>query len=241
MYAEIKSENKILINRPNDNEKILLESIFNKSQVENSKIIMEKLLNDTADFGGIYLTLVEGGPEEIKLNEAVPTYINLPVGDSAHIIFNTNIKNDDIKILLYTGGVDIDATSTGNEIIISPKEPQNLNTNIIYYSIEADGFKSYSGNIEVNIVPRLEAVVLIKVKETNESEEYLEDVSIIIKDKDETVIPITNEYYYLKPGDYSIQISHSDYVTYYNTFTITDEDLLVPSIEKVFTGLEKKL
>lgn len=241
MYAEIKSENKILINRLNETEKILLESIYNKSQIENSKITMEKLLNDTAEFGGIYLALTEGGPEEIKLNEALPSKIDLPIGESAYVIFNTNVENDNVRILTYIDGLDIDVKTTGNEIVISPTSSQNLNTNIIYYSVEADEFKSISGNIQINIVARPEAVVSIKVKETEESEEYLDDVSIIVKDKDETVIPITNDYYYLKPGDYSVEITHENYITYYNTFTITSDDLLVSSIEKVFTGLEKKL
>lgn len=241
MYAEVKSENKILINRLDDSERILLESIYNKSQIENSKITMEKLLNDTADFGGVYLTLTEGGPEEIKLSEAIPSKIDLPIGESAYIVFNTNVKNDDVRILTYTDGFDIDVKSTGNEITIAPTSLQDLNTNIIYYSIEADGFKSISGNIQINIVARPEAVVSIKVKATEDSEEYLSDVSITVKDKNDTIIPITNDFYYLKPGDYNIEIIHKDYITYYNTFTISSDDLLVSSIEKVFTGLESKL
>lgn len=241
MYAEIKSENKILINRLNENERILLESIYNKSQIENSKITMERLLNDTADFGGVYLSLIEGGPEEIKLNEAIPSKIDLTIGEPAYIVFNTNVKNDNIRILTYTDGTDIEVKSTGNEIVIAPTVLQKINTNIIYYSIEADGFKSISDTVEINIVPKSKAVVSIKAKVTKDTEEYLDDVSITVRDINDTIIPITNDYYYLKPGEYSVEISHQNYITFYDTFTITSDDLLKQSIEKVFTNLEPKL
>ena len=55
MYAEIKSNNKILINRLDENEVILLEEIFNKANEITSIIKMEKLTDETGDFGGVFI------------------------------------------------------------------------------------------------------------------------------------------------------------------------------------------
>jgi len=64
MYAEIKSNSKMLINRLDDSEKILLEEIFNKSQEENKELKLEKLLDENGDFGGVFLKLEEKEVEE---------------------------------------------------------------------------------------------------------------------------------------------------------------------------------
>lgn len=55
MYAEIKSNNKILINRLDDTEKILLKDILDDSK--NKDIKFEQVLSDDGEFGGIFISL----------------------------------------------------------------------------------------------------------------------------------------------------------------------------------------
>lgn len=55
MYAEIKSNNKILINRLDDTEKILLKDILDNSK--NKNIEFEQVISDDGEFGGIFINL----------------------------------------------------------------------------------------------------------------------------------------------------------------------------------------
>ena len=55
MYAEIKSNNKILINRLDDTEKILLKDILDNSK--NKDIKFEQVISDDGEFGGIFMNL----------------------------------------------------------------------------------------------------------------------------------------------------------------------------------------
>ena len=55
MYAEIKSNSKILINRLDSTEKILLEDILKDS--ENKEIKFEQVISDDGEFGGIFINL----------------------------------------------------------------------------------------------------------------------------------------------------------------------------------------
>ena len=57
MYAEIKSTNQILINRLDENEKLLLKDIVEKAK--NSKVELKELLDETGDFGGVMIELTE--------------------------------------------------------------------------------------------------------------------------------------------------------------------------------------
>lgn len=64
MYAEIKSNNKILINRLDDSEKILLKDILDSSKEKTIKF--EGVISDDGEFGGIFVTLednIEPEPE----------------------------------------------------------------------------------------------------------------------------------------------------------------------------------
>ena len=70
MYAEIKSNNKILINRLNDEERILLETIYNKSKEANKEISLTKLLDENGNFGGVML---EVNDKEVESNVEAPT------------------------------------------------------------------------------------------------------------------------------------------------------------------------
>lgn len=57
MNAEIKTKNSILINRLDENESLILQDILEESKKENSKITLNKLTDETGDFGGVMLTV----------------------------------------------------------------------------------------------------------------------------------------------------------------------------------------
>ena len=63
MYAEVKNENTILVNRLDDSERILLKSIFEKSK--DGVITIKELNDESGDFGGI---LIEVKTEESSQN-----------------------------------------------------------------------------------------------------------------------------------------------------------------------------
>lgn len=62
MYAELKSQNKLLVNRLDENEKILLKCFAENAK--NKTITIEELTDESGDFGGIFLNLVEPENEE---------------------------------------------------------------------------------------------------------------------------------------------------------------------------------
>ena len=65
MNAEIKSNNKILINRLNDNERLLLQNIYNESQRVDKIVKLNPLTGETGDFGGVFVE-IENVPVEAE-------------------------------------------------------------------------------------------------------------------------------------------------------------------------------
>lgn len=65
MNAEIKSNNKILINRLNDNERLLLQNIYNESQRVDKIVKLNPLTDETGDFGGVFVE-IENVPVETE-------------------------------------------------------------------------------------------------------------------------------------------------------------------------------
>ena len=65
MNAEIKSNNKILINRLNDNERLLLQYIYNESQRVDKIVKLNPLTDETGDFGGVFVE-IENVPVEAE-------------------------------------------------------------------------------------------------------------------------------------------------------------------------------
>ena len=65
MNAEIKSNNKILINRLNDNERLLLQNIYNESQRVDKVVKLNPLTDETGDFGGVFVE-IENVPVEAE-------------------------------------------------------------------------------------------------------------------------------------------------------------------------------
>lgn len=71
MYAEIKSNNKILINRLDDTEKILLKDILEDSK--NKEIKFEQVISDDGEFGGIFINLEDKEEEPTTEPTTEPT------------------------------------------------------------------------------------------------------------------------------------------------------------------------
>lgn len=67
MYAEIKSNNKILVNRLDDSEKILLKNILEESKEKEIKF--EEVISDDGEFGGIFINLKEKEESEPEIVE----------------------------------------------------------------------------------------------------------------------------------------------------------------------------
>lgn len=65
MNAEIKSNNKILINRLDDNERLLLQNIYNESQRVDKIVKLNPLTDETGDFGGVFVE-IENVPVETE-------------------------------------------------------------------------------------------------------------------------------------------------------------------------------
>ena len=66
MYAEIKSNNKILINRVDDSERILLKDIFESSKSKDIKL--QEIISDDGEFGGVFLVLEDKQEDPIDNN-----------------------------------------------------------------------------------------------------------------------------------------------------------------------------
>lgn len=64
MYAEIKSSNKILINRLDDNERIILKDFCDKVNAEGGTLTVNALTDEAADFGGILIEVENTSTKE---------------------------------------------------------------------------------------------------------------------------------------------------------------------------------
>ena len=63
-YTRYKDEN-ILINRLNDNERLLLQNIYNESQRVDKIVKLNPLTDETGDFGGVFVE-IENVPVEAE-------------------------------------------------------------------------------------------------------------------------------------------------------------------------------
>lgn len=57
MYAEIKSNNQILINRLDDNERIILQDFCKRANESSSSLVITALNDESAEFGGMLLEI----------------------------------------------------------------------------------------------------------------------------------------------------------------------------------------
>lgn len=59
MFAEVKDKNKILINRLDDTERILVKELVDASKEDTNKIVITELTDECGEFGGLFLEVTE--------------------------------------------------------------------------------------------------------------------------------------------------------------------------------------
>lgn len=212
MYAEIKDDKRLLINRLDNNEVVLLQGLT--SNLDKKEIQVEKLTGETGEFDGIMLAFKEVNPKEIVPTEDIVTSLEVIKNEETSYVFPVN---EDVTILLKLSDYDnIVVTSKNNIITIKSSEVGN---NTISYEIKKDGYNSLSGTIDLVTKERTEAIVTINVTP--------EPDAIKVMDANDTIInPIeSTNIYSLAEGTYTLKVSKIDYKQIISDFTITQEDI----------------
>lgn len=249
MYSEIKNENTILINRLDDSERILLKSIYDKS--ENAKITMKELTDESGDFGGV-LVKVESDKEKpgtenkvIEFKEEIPETLLTKVGEPVVIKLDTNIPNNDF-VLVYNSDkpdlVVLDASSKDLSFIITPYfslnpsfmiEPKTIEVTI-NYSIMATGFEPISKTIKVTAEPAELVTCDFTVMDYDMNYRTVESMEMVNEETSEVYEPtIINDYIYrfaVPIGNYLINSTTKDGTNSYNVYL--DEPYLIPGYYK---------
>ena len=235
MYSEIKSNDKILINRLDENEQIILEEIYKKSQLDNTDIIIEKLTDESGDFGGVLINFIENDLNVIELKEEIPELITLEVGKASRILIDTNIK--DVQPIVYCSldnqdnYVKIEYAS--NYIDISCEEVCT-NSIKLYYSISAEGYKTYNGIITINTIAKENQRVEITVTDGTDNITDLFDAIVIDENDTDYILAYdsANKMYIvnLPVGNYTAKIKYknSEEIIRSSDFVIDEEKLLNP-------------
>lgn len=108
MYAEIKTNNKVLINRLDDSEKLLLKNIFDASKDPFKALGLDEIHDENGEFGGVFM--------EIK---DLPNVFNR----TSSI---TMVKGDSrlVEWKFYTAN-DIEITDELDEVVFTCKADKN--------------------------------------------------------------------------------------------------------------------
>jgi hypothetical protein len=235
MNAEIKSSNRILINRLDESEKILLSEIYNKYEELNSTVNVTSIIDDDGDFGGILLNIVDGDKKDIDV--LIPTEVYLNIGDYTTIEVNTNVKDNNITILSYINNNNqVNVNIENNLINIAPIENQDIGKVTLQYIITADEYKDYKGTLIINIVPNDKAKVILEAIDEDTSDKV--EASFTVEDKDNTIIiPNEDNTYDLEIGTYTIKTTSKDALHTNNitSIEIISDDLSKSSITKTIT------
>lgn len=140
MYAEIKSNDKILINRLDSNEKIMLEGIYKTSN--EKEITLKELYNESGDFGGVFIELKD---KEKEIMDLLPSISTLYIGKTNIVEFTS----EDIELLnkmkVFVSGIDTNVGAisiVGNKLEITCIDNEELigTTVDVTYSVIADGY-----------------------------------------------------------------------------------------------------
>lgn len=247
MYSEIKSSEKILINRLDENEKIILEDIYKKSN--DAKIDFEKLTDESGDFGGVMINIKSDDTKSIEIIDEIPKAISLNIGKTTSIPVNTNIEG--VTPTIYTGSnnnsieVSVQDNSINVEGITLTDTPVKL-----YYSVSADEYKTLNGEIEVSVSKKEAQRVNINVTMSGSgtTEDITDVCNIKLTDSNDTEYILeydsdTAVYYADLPvGHYILVARLKSNDTYIgdSTFDITEESLVNPdSTEITIVGQSK--
>ena len=99
MYSEIKSNDTIMINRLNKNEKILLKDLVERMKIDELTVSLESFLDECGDIGGLFIKLIDRKsaltPEQI---EALQN-IEVELGENLDITYNNDVLNLDFELI----------------------------------------------------------------------------------------------------------------------------------------------
>ena len=188
MYAEIKSTDKILINRLDENEQILLEEMYKKGILPSSKLGLDQLTDESGDFGGVMLTFSSSESEnkEIEIITEIPNSLTIPVGTVYDLPVETNIT--DTTQIICTGTSDLNIINMiGNNSGINFNANALTNSSKIYYTIAGEGYNPITKSIDVNIIPKnVQRVYLYPYDESGNYIEGFDGISYTISDESGT-------------------------------------------------------
>ncbi len=222
MYAEIKKEDKILINRLDNNEKILLKSIVDNSS--NKTIALQELYSDDGEFGGCFVNLTESKEkEELKEMNLLGTLDDFTIqkGNVAVIQFITDVPDNDIDVYIrWTGKQALLDSST---ISLYPER-----TGTFSYCILAEGYKPYLGDFTITVEEQPvdnKGTVRLKIyagpdNDITEANEVAVTCTDVTTGTDIEVVRVIDSegYYTFQVPDYThpytIKVSYPNYQTY---------------------------
>lgn len=211
MYAMIKDSTKILINRLDSNEKVLLQQIAENSK--NAEIAFSELDGETGDFDGVIINVNPIVPKTVEPTETIETILKPYKNELLTYKFPVP---EDVNILIKYEHYDkLDITSIGNTITI--KSP-DIVEDILKYEIREEGFEPLYGEIKIEVVERTEAIVTLNVTP--------EPDRLVVLDSNDTMIKVEEDGTYLLPlGVYRYKASKLDYKQKEEEFEITQEDI----------------
>ena len=249
MYSEIKSSDKILINRLDENEKILLKDIYKRGALPSAKFEMDELTDESGEFGGVMLNLISLDNKDIIVDTDIPKALTITVGDTYSLEIETNIK-DETPVIYFKSSDNTaiyenlaETTGISFRALKTVEEPVKL-----YYTIAAEGYNTINGSIDLSIIPKETQTVVFEVY--NEDNIPINDVLITVTDNDDTQYIVNEEntfntkYVELPKGTYTVKVQPVDIETYEeyinDNYTITDEDLASPNTKLELITLQYK-
>ena len=211
MYSEIKSNNKILINRLDENESLLLENILNMSNQPNGVIKMERLTDESGDFGGVFIEVTLEDLKTIDVLYDIVEELDVYKNESTTYTFPVA---EDVTVTTTNSSSDVTVTVDRNSITVVATEDVN---DVIHYTLSKEGYTSIDGEIKLSVItaPRIPLTV-----NTNP-----ENASVIVLNQYGTKFYPNNEgKYMVGVGIYKV-IAYLDSVHKTEVLEITQEDM----------------
>ena len=235
MYAEIKSTDKILINRLDENEQILLEEMYKKGTLASSVLGLDKLTDESGDFGGVLLNFYSVDSKDIEIETEIPKSLTLKIGENYNLPIKSNAGDSQVICLGVDNLSTIDLIKNNNGITFNTT---NISDNTkLYYTITAEGYNPIVKTIDIVVEPKNVQIVYLYPYDINGNYiEHFEGISYTITDKSGTEY-ITSfseqynaQYVELPIGVYNMTFSIEGYEPFkFENYEITQNDMLSPA------------
>lgn len=215
MYSEIKDNKRILINRLNDSEKILLQNMYEESK--NCNLSFTELNGETGDFDGVMLEMTKIEPKDLTLYENILKTLTIYQKEEYTYIFPVD---PDVEVLINYNETDkMKITSKGNVLTILANEPLE---DTIKYEISKDGYKHIHGEIALTTKVRDTAKVTVNVIPS----ENVKAIRVVDAETG-TYMKKESPIYNLPVGQYLVFVKYenNDFKLITN-FEVTEEDIL---------------